>query len=160
MSKQSFPELDSEDVAWDAILDSWWDIFTGKAYPLFDVANVAGLPAANVNDDGLLLITADDGATHTGPILAFSLSPTTNAWKKLAPQTATLVALTLTALAGTANDTLQALPDPADTPVTADALRDDIVANLLPPLRNNLADIATKLNALLTAMKLAGAMDD
>lgn len=57
--------------------------------------------------------------------------------------------LTLTALAGTANGTLQALPDPTDSPATADALRDDIVANLLPPLRNNLADIATALNTLL-----------
>lgn len=160
MSKQTFPEIAEDDVAWDVQLQDWHDILMTKPFPLFDVANVAALPAANTNDDGLCLITADDGATHTGPILAFSLSPTSNAWKKLAPQTASLVALTVTALAGTANDTLQALPDPADTPVTADALRDDIVANLLPPLRNNLADIAGKLNALIVAMRLAGAMDD
>lgn len=52
--------------------------------------------------------------------------------------------------AGTANDTLQALPDPADTPATADALRDDLVANLIPALRNNYADLAAKCNALRT----------
>jgi hypothetical protein len=67
-------------------------------------------------------------------------------------------ALTLTALAGTANGTLQALPDPTDTPATVDALRDDIVANLLPPLRNNIADVATQTNAIRTALKNAGLM--
>lgn len=50
--------------------------------------------------------------------------------------------------AGTANTTVEALPDPADTPASADALRDDIVANLLPALRNNFADLAAQINAL------------
>lgn len=159
MSKQTFPIVASEDVAWDAQLQDWQDIFSGKAYPLFDVANVAALPAANVNDDGLLLITADDGATHTGPILAYSLSPTTNAWKKLAPQTATLATLTGTA-GGTANDALVSIPDPADTPASADALRDDLVANVLPVIRDDIDDVRAKLVALLAAMKTAGAMDD
>lgn len=67
-------------------------------------------------------------------------------------------ALTFTAVAGTANDTLQACPDPTDTPATADALRDDIVANLLPPVRNNFADLATKVNAIRTALINAGLM--
>ena len=59
-------------------------------------------------------------------------------------------ALTLTDnTAGTANTTLQALPDPADTPATADALRDDLVANLIPALRNDLADLAASNNALI-----------
>lgn len=47
---------------------------------------------------------------------------------------------------GTANTTLQALPDPTDTPATADALRDDLVANLIPALRNNYADLADQHN--------------
>lgn len=51
--------------------------------------------------------------------------------------------------AGTANTTLQACPDPADTPASADALRDDIVANLMPALRNNFADLAASDNALI-----------
>ena len=50
--------------------------------------------------------------------------------------------------AGTANTTVEAIPDPADTPASADALRDDIVANLLPALRNNFADLAAQINAL------------
>ena len=53
-----------------------------------------------------------------------------------------------TAVAGSANNTLEAMPDPADTPADADALRDDITTNLLPPLRNNIADICTQINAL------------
>jgi hypothetical protein len=51
--------------------------------------------------------------------------------------------------AGAANTTLQALPDPADTPATADALRDDVVANLIPALRNNYADLAASNNAII-----------
>jgi hypothetical protein len=51
---------------------------------------------------------------------------------------------------GTADTTIQALTDPADTPASADALRDDLVANLIPELRNNFADLAAQINALFT----------
>lgn len=60
---------------------------------------------------------------------------------------------------GTANDTLQALTDLTDTPATADALRDDIVTNLLPVLRNNYADLGAKVNAILAALRGAGIID-
>lgn len=50
---------------------------------------------------------------------------------------------------GTANTTLQALTDPADAPAAADNLRDDLVANLIPELRNNFADLAASNNALI-----------
>lgn len=50
---------------------------------------------------------------------------------------------------GTANTTVQALTDPADAPASADALRDDLVANLIPELRNNFADLAAQVNALI-----------
>jgi hypothetical protein len=43
---------------------------------------------------------------------------------------------------GTASGTtVVAMPDPADTPATADALRDDLVANFIPPLRDNIATL-------------------
>lgn len=50
---------------------------------------------------------------------------------------------------GTANTTVQALTNPADAPLTADALRDDLVANLIPELRNNIADLTAQINALI-----------
>lgn len=50
---------------------------------------------------------------------------------------------------GTADATVQALTDPADLPLTADALRDDLVANLIPELRNNIADLTAQINALI-----------
>lgn len=59
---------------------------------------------------------------------------------------------------GTANDTVQALTNPADTPATADALRDDLVANLIPELRNNYADLAAKVNKVLTVLRDLGLM--
>lgn len=54
---------------------------------------------------------------------------------------------------GTANDTLTAVPAPADTPATADALRDDIATNLIPAINNNFADVQAKLNAILAAIR-------
>lgn len=59
--------------------------------------------------------------------------------------------------AGTANDTLQAMPDPTDSPADVDALRDDLVATLLPAVRNNVADLAAKVNALITFCESAEA---
>lgn len=57
---------------------------------------------------------------------------------------------------GTANDTVQALTDPADAPADADALREDLVANLIPELRNNIADLAAKINELRTSQVQLG----
>lgn len=50
---------------------------------------------------------------------------------------------------GSADSTIAAMTDPADTPLTADALRDDLVANYLLAARNNVADLAAKVNALI-----------
>ena len=62
---------------------------------------------------------------------------------------ATRTAQTLTDNSGgTADTTVQALTDPADAPATADVLRDDLVANLIPELRNNIADLTAQINKL------------
>lgn len=141
MTKQTFPDIDSEDVAWDAELADWNTILSTLPFPLFSVANVAALPAANQNDDGIVLITADDGATHTGPILAFSLNPTSNAWKKLAPQTAAITTLVDNSGGAAADGTIGAV---TTVGTAADAVK----------------ELATKLNALIVAMRLSGAIDD
>jgi hypothetical protein len=57
-------------------------------------------------------------------------------------------ALTDNTAGAAANTTLEAIPSPADTPASADALRDDLVANALPAIRNNFADLAAAINAL------------
>ncbi len=46
--------------------------------------------------------------------------------------------------AGTADGTLEALPNPTDTPATADALRDDLVAVHFPILRNWAAEFGAR----------------
>jgi hypothetical protein len=70
-------------------------------------------------------------------------------------QASAIVALTDNS-AGTANDTIQALPDPTDTPATADILRDDLVAVFIPALRNNIADLTAKINTIITALQGVG----
>ena len=72
-------------------------------------------------------------------------------------QAATVAALVDNS-AGTANDTIEAIPNPTDTPATADALRDDLVAVHWPALRNNFADLAAKINAIRTALRDAKIM--
>lgn len=71
-------------------------------------------------------------------------------------------AATITALtdnsAGTANNTIEAMANPTDSPATADALRDDLVANLLPAVRNNFADLAAKVNEIRTVLRASGLM--
>lgn len=59
---------------------------------------------------------------------------------------------------GTPGSTISALTDPADTPATADALRDDLVANIIPELRNNLASLTAQVNAIRTALQNLGLM--
>lgn len=67
-------------------------------------------------------------------------------------QIAALVALTDSS-GGTANNTIAAIPNPADTPASADALRDDLVANTIPALKDAIADLAAKVNAIISALK-------
>jgi hypothetical protein len=57
---------------------------------------------------------------------------------------------------GAANDTMTAVPVPADTPADADALRDDIATNVIPAINNNLADVQAKLNGILAALRGVG----
>jgi hypothetical protein len=47
---------------------------------------------------------------------------------------------------GTLSRTLAAIPDPADSPGTADALRDDLVANVIPIIRNAVSSLADGYN--------------
>ena len=66
---------------------------------------------------------------------------------------------------GTVGTTIAAIPDPADTPVTADALRDDLVANTLPKLRDAIASLADQVNkgrvdALDSSSALNSVIDD
>lgn len=57
---------------------------------------------------------------------------------------------------GAVASVLAAIPDPADTPATADALRDDLVANVLPKIRDALSSLAAKENATRAELRQAG----
>jgi len=128
-----------------------WQRFSPGSPPTY--ANFAALPAAAGRTDqiavieDLSLLCISDGAN----------------WKIIGTQAADIVALT-GAPGGAASDTLAlslvtartyggsgtpgnhaAIPDPADTPVSADALRDDLVANVLPVIRDSIATLATQL---------------
>lgn len=59
-----------------------------------------------------------------------------------------VAALTSNVGGATPDGTVGAIPDPADTPASADALRDDLVANTIPAVRDALREVITKVNAL------------
>jgi len=67
----------------------------------------------------------------------------------------TIVALT-DSTGGTGNNTVTAIAAPTDTPASADALRDDIAAVMVPALNNNFADLVTKVNEIRTALVNSG----
>lgn len=48
------------------------------------------------------------------------------------------------------------ITDPADTPITADALRDDLVTNTIPSIETALNNLGTKINDILTRLENAG----
>jgi hypothetical protein len=67
-------------------------------------------------------------------------------------------------VAGGVGTTLAAIPDPGDAPATVDALRDDIVTNVLPKIRDALSSLADQVNkartdALDTAQVLNALID-
>jgi hypothetical protein len=51
-------------------------------------------------------------------------------------------------IGGGVNRTLAAIPDPADAPGTADDLRDDLVANVIPKIRDAISSVADGFNDL------------
>jgi len=141
MTKQTFPEVVAEDLGWDAQLESWRDIFGTKPFPVVAFANNGALPAANQNDDGLAVVTADDGATGTGKILVISNSPTSNAYKKIGTQAAAITSLVDNSGGAAADGTIGVVNSSA---TAADAVK----------------ELATKVNEILTKLRASSLIDD
>ncbi len=155
MSKPTFPSVDAGTQSWDAQLASWQDVLANQGLPLVSYANFTAWDAVKaLRDDTIAKVATNDDADYTGPVIVYGNAGAT---KKVAWQASEVAELTDNTT-GTANDTLQALSDPADTPATADVLRDDLVANLIPELRNNYADLAAKVNSIIAALKNTGGM--
>lgn len=69
---------------------------------------------------------------------------------------ASITALTDNSGGAAGNNTIAAIPLPADTPASADALRDDIAANVVPAIRDAIADLAAKQNEVIATLDAAG----
>jgi len=52
--------------------------------------------------------------------------------------------------------TAHAITDPADSPASADALRDNLVANTIPSIETALNNLGTKINSILARLETAG----
>jgi hypothetical protein len=59
-------------------------------------------------------------------------------------------------IGGAVADALAAIPNPADAPADADALREDLVTNVLPKIRDAFSSIASKENATRAELRQAG----
>lgn len=59
-------------------------------------------------------------------------------------------------IGGTVSGTLAAIPNPADTPASADALRDDLVANVLPTIRNAFSTLNSQANIIIGMARSLG----
>lgn len=54
---------------------------------------------------------------------------------------------------GTPSETIAAIPSPADTPASADALRDDLNTNAFPSIRNAFASLTARQNLILDVLR-------
>lgn len=150
MSRPVQVSIDAGVQNWDAKLNGNNDILLAAPIPIHehtgDESDIESTFAAASFDRCSVWVN------HTTLGWALYVSDGTN-WIRTFRLTTipTIVALT-DGTSGTANDAVQSLTDPADTPATADALRDDLVANLIPELRNNFADLIAKINSIRTAL--------
>jgi hypothetical protein len=130
-----------------------WDgtsgrLFQSSAVIIDDSANVSGINNAVIG--GAL---DHDGATlgFYGTAVVVRPAAYTQGYstgtRTHAVQTAT--ALTDNGGGAATDNIVQALTDPTDTPVSVDALRDNLVAVLIPELRNNIKELTTKVNQLI-----------
>lgn len=146
MAKKTFVTISAGLEAWDADLNDDIGILSGSPFPLYE----GSAPAANQNDRGLMAV--NDGTA--GWIMQMSDG---TAYKKFGSQCSDVGALT-DSVGGSQSRTLASIPDPADSPLTADALRDDLVANVLPKIRDAVSGLADFSNDLRTNMRATGEM--
>lgn len=102
---------------------------------------------AGASDDYVLVLNVPGIDAMIGDDFSEIAQLTDNSGGAAADGTIGVVTLPTTMVdstAGTADGTLEALPNPTDAPATADALRDDLVAVHWPILRNWGADVAAR----------------
>lgn len=146
MAKVTYTPIESGTQAWDATLNDDLDLIFNGALPLFE----GSTPAASQNDRGIMAV--NDGTAGWG----IQFSDGAN-WKYVAKRAVTVAAFS-DSIGGTVADALAAIPDPADSPASADALRDDLVANALPKIRNALSSLAAKWNTFRTNARSSGVL--
>jgi hypothetical protein len=124
-----------------------------KRIYVFSTAITGNSTAATSIPDGSIALT-----THaTGRSKVFvAVSSVWQEFAVLAYTPATTITALTDSTGGTGNNTLQAIPVITDSPASADALRDDIVTNVVPVLNNNFADLSAKLNEVIANLKTNG----
>ena len=157
MTKPTLPEVAAGDQSWDAQYETWRDVFNDQGYPLATYADFTAWDAVKAQrEETLAVVEANDDGDYTGPVLVYGNDGTTT--KKVAFQATEVADLTDNSGGSSGGDTIAAITDPADTPASADALRDDLVANTIPEIKDAIATLAEKLNDHLAAQKDTGGM--
>ena len=151
MSKPTRTTIASSGQAWDAAVDDNFALIFESPIPIKEYANSGSLPPAG-NFDRCFAVVNDGVA---GWVLMLSDG---SAWKIIGRQAAANANLTDSSGGSSGGNTIAAIPNPADSPASADALRDDLVTNTIPALKNAIATLAAKLNALQTNMRNAGSL--
>lgn len=118
----------------------------GFPVPQFLVADTR--PTAGNNDRCIIAKEQSAG------VWRFELS-NGSSWLVIPIEAATEAAITDNSGGTSGGNTIAAITNPADAPATADILRDDLVANTIPTIKNAIATLAAKYNSLLTKLKTA-----
>lgn len=151
MTKPALQDISASLEGWDDEINANNGVLRDAAMPIYKhTGNESDMPAASSYAECLLLVNH----STLGIVLYHS---TGSAWRLHGYQASTVTALT-DSISGSVASTLAAIPDPADTPASADALRDDLVANTLPKIRNALSSIASTVNSIRTQLRASGLM--
>jgi len=159
MARPSRVPIQSGQVSWDAdVSDNFKALFDGP-FPMFEdtealdfTAIEARYPAADY-DRCMYSQNVNDGA-FVGYYVLWSDGVD---WHTLAKHVADHADLTTSQGSPPAtNGDLPSIPDPADTPADADTLRDDLVTNVLPAVRESVEELRDHVNGLLAKLRSAG----
>ena len=151
MTKPALQDVSAALEGWDDEINANNAVLRDAAMPIYKhTGNESDMPSASTYAECLLLVNH----STLGIVLYHS---TGSAWRLHGYQAATVTAL-IDSISGSVSSTLAAITDPTDSPATADALRDDLVANTLPKIRDALSSLASKVNAIRTALRATGLM--
>lgn len=154
MAKPTFQGIASGMEGWDVEVSNNFSILQDGPVPIFESAGDETTLATDhppgLYDRCMIFVNH----STKGWLLYFSNGST---WIVIGKAASSITKFTIST-GGSPGDTLAAIPNPTDSPASADALRDDITTNIIPILKDSINSLGKKINDLIDGLKATGQM--